>query len=251
MILKFTILVRWAFIIFFSFGVAACEAPDPLTQAIEKNTQSRGGAEAIASVQTLQIRIQITEPTFQVLGVYVAARDGRMRIDIFAEGQRVFSEGFDGQSGWQMAGDGTVADMSKAGEEAIQHGIITNLYGLNEMAGIGLAIEYSGRETIAGETYEKIDLIFEDGLVNHYFLQERTGLIVRQRSDVALHPDVDDTVQRFETVYSDFRTIGGVVYFFHEEKRDIDSGELVQTSQIEEIIQNPEIDSTFFERPEG
>ncbi|MEE8295184.1 MAG: hypothetical protein V3R64_05690 [Sphingomonadales bacterium] len=249
--MKSTNFSRWAFIIFFSFGVAACEAPDPLTQAIEKNTQSRGGAEAIASVQTLQIRIKITEPSFQVVGEYVATRDGKMRIDVFADGQRVFTEAFDGDSGWQMFGDGTVADMSKAGEEAVQHGIITNLYGLNEMAGLGLAIEYSGRKTIAGETYEKIDLIFEDGLVNHYFLQERTGLIIRQRSDVALHPDVDDTVQRFETVYSDFRTIGGVVYFFHEEKRDIDSGELVQTTQIEEIIQNPEFDPAFFERPEG
>jgi len=249
--MKSTNFSRWAFIIFFSFGVAACEAPDPLTQAIEKNTQSRGGAEAIASVQTLQIRIQITEPSFQVVGEYVATRDGKMRIDVFADGQRVFTEAFDGQSGWQMFGDGTVADMSKSGEEALQHGIITNLYGLNEMAGLGLAIEFSGRETIEGDDYEMIDLIFEDGLVNHYYLDRQTGLIVRQRSNVALHPDIDDTIQRFETVNSDFRTVGGVVYSFHSEKTDLDTGELAQTDQIEEIVLNGEIDPAIFERPEG
>ncbi|MCH7805693.1 MAG: hypothetical protein IH995_00920 [Proteobacteria bacterium] len=244
-------LARWACVLFLSFGLAACEAPDPLSQIIEKNTAARGGAEAIASVQTIQVRIQITEPSFQVMGHYAATRDGKMRIDIFADGQRVFTEAFNGESGWQMFGDGTVADMSEAGEAAVRHGIITNLYGLNEMAGINQALEYIGREMIDGRDYEKFDLIFDDGFVLHYDLDSETGLIVRQYDEVALHPDLDDTVQRFMTVYSDFRTVGGVVYSFHDEKRDLDTDELVQTTQIEEIVQNPEIDPAFFERPDG
>ncbi|MCH8172759.1 MAG: hypothetical protein IIA70_05545 [Proteobacteria bacterium] len=244
-------LARWACVLFLSFGLAACEAPDPLTGIIEKNTEARGGAEAIASVQTIQVRIQITEPSFQVMGQYAATRDGKMRIDIFADGQRVFTEAFNGESGWQMFGDGTVADMSEAGEAAVRHGIITNLYGLNEMADLGMAVEYVGAETVAGRNYEKVDLVFEDGLIAHYFIDSETGQIVRKRDEVALHPDVDDTIQRFETIYSDFRTVGGVVYSFHDEKRDLDTDELVQTTQIEEIVQNPEIDPAFFERPDG
>ena len=132
------------FIVLVSVILFSCEETDRLTQIIQQNTEARGGGEAISGVFIVQTRVQITEPEFQVVGEYVATRNGRMRIDVFAGGQRVFTEGFDGESGWQMFGDGTVADMSKAGEEAVQHGIITNLYGLNEMVGIGLAIEFSG-----------------------------------------------------------------------------------------------------------
>lgn len=249
--MKQTLLTNGVIAICLTFGLAACETPDPLTQVIEKNTEARGGADAIASVQTFQSRVQIVEPNFTLMGEYVATRDGKMRIDVFAGDQRVFTEAFDGESGWQMFGDGTVADMSELGEEALRHGIITNLYGLNEMAGLGLTVTYAGTEVIAGQSYDKIDLTFADGLTYHYYLDSETGMIIRHRVDVALHPDIDDTVQRFETVYSDFRMIGGVVYSFYDEKHDIDTGELSQTTQVEEIILNGEIDPTVFERPEG
>lgn len=234
-----------------TFGLAACEAPDPLTQIIEKNTEARGGADAIASVQTFQSRVQIVEPNFTVMGEYVATRDGKMRIDVFAGDQWVLTEAFDGESGWQMFGDGTVEDMTEAVGEILRIGIIKNLYGLNEMADLGVTVSYLGSEVIAGQSYDKIDLTFANGYVTHYFLDSETGLRIRQRDDVALHPDIDVTIQRFVTVYSDFRTIGGVVYSFYDEKLDIDTGELAQTTQVEEIILNGEIDPAIFERPEG
>lgn len=249
--MKQTLLTNGIIALFLSVGTTACEAPDPLTQIIEKNTEARGGADAIASVQTFQSRVQIVEPTFKVMGEYVATRDGKMRIDIFADGQRVLTEAFDGESGWQMFGDGTVAGMTEAGEEILRIGIIKNLYGLSEMADLGVTVSYLGSEVIAGLSYEKVDLTFANDYVTHYFLDSETGLRIRQRDDVALHPDYDDTIQRFVTVYSDFRTIGGVVYSFYDEKLDIDTGELAQTTQVEEIILNGEIDPTFFERPEG
>ncbi len=249
--MKQTLLTNGIIAICLTLGLAACEAPDPITQVIEKNTEARGGADAIASVQTFQSRVQIVEPNFTLMGKYVATRDGKMRIDVFAGDQRVFTEAFDGESGWQMFGDGTVADMTEAGAEILRIGIIKNLYGLNEMADLGVTVSYLGSEVIAGLSYEKVDLTFANDYVTHYFLDSETGLRIRQRDDVALHPDYDDTIQRFETIYSDFRTIGGVVYSFHDEKRDIDTGELAQTTQVEEIIHNGEIDPTFFERPEG
>ena len=242
-------LARWACVIFLSVGLAACEAPDPLIQIIERNIQARGGADAVASVQTIQTRVQITEQGFQVMGEYVATRDGKMRIDVYFDGQRVFTEAFDGESGWQMDGDGTVADMSQLGEKAVRHSIITNLYGLNEMAGLGLAVEYVGTELIDSRAYEKVNLTFEDGLVIHYYLDSETGQIVRQRDEVALHPDVDDTIQRFETINSDFGTVDGVVYAFHAEKRDMDTGEMTQITQVEKIILNGEIDQSIFKKP--
>jgi len=227
----------------------AGETPDPLARVLEKNTTARGGAEAISSVRTIHTTVQITEPTFQVTGEYFATRNGRMRIDILADGTRVFTEAYDGEQGWQMSADGSVSSMSEAGEKAVRHGIVFNLFGLFEMPGIGLKLTYAGSESVDGREYDKIDLAFEDGLVNHFYLDSETGQIVRERDEVALHPDVDDTVQRFETVHGDFRPVGGVMYSWHAEKKDMDTGNVVQTIVVQDIVQNPAIDPALFARP--
>lgn len=240
----------WLFVLLLPFCSIAGDAPDPLARIIEKNTEARGGAGAISSVWAIHTRVQITEPTFQVMGDYIATRDGQMRIDILADGTRVFTEAYDGGHGWQMSGDGSVSNMSEAGQEAVRHGIITNLFGLNEMAGMGLDRKYVGQDKIDGRVYEKIDLRFDDGLVNHYYLDSESGQIVRQRDEVALHPDVDDTVQQFETIYSDFRAVGDVVYSWHAEKKDRDTGDVVQTIVVQEIVQNPDIDPVIFTKPD-
>ncbi len=240
----------WLFMLLLPFCLSAGEAPDPLARIIGKNIVARGGAEAVSSVRAIRTRIQISEPTFQVMGEYVATRDGQMRIDILADGTRVFTEAYDGKHGWQMSADGAVSNMSEAGEAAVRHGIIFNLYGLFEMPGIGLDLTYAGPESVDGRDYEKIDVTFKDGLVNHFYLDSETGQIVRERDEVALHPDVDDTVQRFETIHSDFRAVGGVVYSWHAEKKDRDTGGVVQTIVVQEIVQNPDIDPVIFTNPD-
>lgn len=139
--------------------------------------------------------------------------------------------------------------MCETGEKAVRHSIIFNLYGLFEMPGTGLDLNYAGSVSVEGRGYEKVDLTFEDGLFNHFYLDSETGHIVREQNEVALHPDVNDTVQRFETIHNDFRVVGGVEYSWHSEKKDMDSGSVVQTIVVQEIVQNPEIDPVIFAKP--
>jgi hypothetical protein len=75
-----------------------------------KHTLARGGVEAIESAHTVAIRLRIVEPKFTVEGLYQASRDGQMRIEVFADGKRVFSEGYDGRRGWQLAAGAEHAD---------------------------------------------------------------------------------------------------------------------------------------------
>jgi hypothetical protein len=237
------------FVLLQPFCAMASGIQGPLARIIAKNTQARGGAGPISSVQSIHTRIQISEPKFQVSGEYFATRKGQMRIDIFADGKRVFTEAYDGAHGWQMSSDGTITAMSEAGEKAVRHGIVSNLYGLFEMPGSGRELKYAGSEEVDGRDYEKIDLRFEDGLVDHYYLDGESGLVVRERDEIALHPDVDDTVKRYETVHGDFRPVGGVVYAWRSEKKEIDTGNIVQVIEVQEIVQNPEIDAMIFARP--
>jgi len=93
-----------------------------LTELLERHTKARGGAAAIENIQSLVIDLEIMEPDFTVTGQYVATCDGAMRIDVFADGVRVFTEALGPDGGWQMFGDGTVADLSSDGKAGFQNG---------------------------------------------------------------------------------------------------------------------------------
>jgi len=58
------------------------------------------GGPALRAVQRQEYRISIEEGGATLRGRYRATRDGRTRIDVFADSIRVFSEGWDGQHGW-------------------------------------------------------------------------------------------------------------------------------------------------------
>ena len=55
-------------------------------EIIDRNTEARGGRRAIEAVQSLAIDLKIVDPGFAVDGTYRAARPGKMRIDISADG---------------------------------------------------------------------------------------------------------------------------------------------------------------------
>lgn len=222
-----------------------------LAEIIELHTEARGGAAAIEAVETIEFELSIVEPTFEVEALYRATRSGKMRIDVYAGGERVFTEGYDGARGWQLPGGATTGkDMVAGGEAALRHGIAGNVFGLHEMVSLGHRLEYRGRETIDGIEYYVIDLVYAEGAVLRNYIDPRTWLVGRTRQDAALHPDVDPTIQRFETIMSDTVEIAGVTFARQTRKRDLDSGEIVQTTFAKKITINPEIDAAQFERPE-
>ena len=173
-----------------------------------------------------------------------------MRIDIFADGERVFTEGFDGSDGWQLLGGATEGiDMSAKGQAAVKHGIVTNLYGLHEFPGLGHSLLLKGRERISGVNYWVVDVIFDDGFISRNYLDPQTFLVARTRQDAALHPDVDPEVRRFETREFDYRKIDGVLLAFQTVKIDLDSTEQVQSTLLKKITINPDLDPAIFDRP--
>ena len=65
--------------------------PGPLSvdEIVQRNTQAMGGRMAIEAVKAIEVDLHIADPGFEVDGKYWAARPGRMRIDIFADGKRL------------------------------------------------------------------------------------------------------------------------------------------------------------------
>lgn len=212
------------------------DGPD-LETIISRHVAARGGASAIESVGTFECDVHIVEPTFEVDGTYVATRDGRMRVDISLEGKRVFTEALDGTHAWSWSPDDGVREGSAAGAKALRHGIEFpfKLFGLHEVQSRGHRLEAAGREVVEAVDYHVLKLTLDDGFEVRYYLNPETWLIDRERTRKAMHIDVDPTPQWMEAVYSDYRSVGGVLFSHRQVERVLATGALLATGTIREI----------------
>ena len=239
-------------------GLAGCatqrSSDFTLADLIARNAEARGGRAAIEAIRSLEATLTIVEPAYTADAVWRVDRQGRMRIDVAIGGKRVFSEGFDGTAGWQMAGD---ADRAKAaspeGNAALRHSVQmpTNVLGLHEMAAHGHRLDLADREEIGGVRYHEVVLTLDDGFATHYFIDPASFLITRSRVRKAMHPDIDPTPTTIETVWSDFRPVAGVLFPFEARDTDLATGKLLQTTTLLEISANRPAGDDLFQAPEG
>jgi hypothetical protein len=233
-------------------GVRPQHAEESLEDLIAKNTAARGGASAIESAHTVAVRLRITEPKFTVDALYQASRAGRMRIDVFANGARVYSEGYDGKRAWQLPQDANhAADASPSGAAALRHGLELpiNLRGLHEMRARGHQLTLRGRELVDGTNYYLVELRLDDGFSTYLYVNPSTYLIDRMRDIRALHPDADPMTRWIEQRYEDFRTVDGRMLAFKSSQVDLRTGQVMQTTAVLEVTTNPPLTEATFAPP--
>ena len=231
---------------------AGCASRAPvapsLDELIARHTAASGGAAAIEAVRNAAYEIDITEPTFKVSGVYVVDRRGRMRIDIHADGRRVYTEAFDGRVAWQMEGDGKARPSAPTGAAALWHGtqFPGKLLGLHEMAAQGHRLALRPDEVLDGRAFHVVDLTFSDGFVTRLYLDPETALVARQRDVRALHPDLDPAKKPLENRFTDYRAVDGVLRSFGGSQHDAADGRWLQTSVVTALRQNVVLDEAMF-----
>lgn len=226
----------------------ANDAPT-LASILARHTEARGGAAALDAVRNTLNLAEVVEPTFTVLGRYIASTDGPMRVDVFYEGARAFSEGIDADGAWDWDGDAEAAKAASAiGAAALAHGVEFNLFGLHALTRRGHTLTLEGSEQIAGIDYHKIKLRLADGFETWRYINPDTFMIDRARDLRALHPDVDPTEIIIESAYTDFRAVNGVVTPFRWLQRNIASGEEMQTGVIQRLDYNVGAEALNFAR---
>jgi hypothetical protein len=233
--------------------VAGCKQPSEslsLEEIIERNTNAMGGRTAIEAVQSIQIDLHIKDPSFEVDGTYYAARPGKMRIDVGAEGKHVFTEAFDGQNGWQWEGKGEQKPATEKAAAALRHGIELpgKLFGLHELKARGHGIKLSGREQIGGVNYHVLQLVLSDGYTVSLYVDPNSWLVTRRRDVRPLHVDVDPTPTTIEQISSDFRDVNGVKFPFATAETDLTTGQLLESTMTKSVTINPTLIPTFFDR---
>jgi hypothetical protein len=227
----------------------ASRTPLTVEEIIERNTTAMGGRVAIEAVKSVEVSLHIKDPGSEVDGIYHAARPGRMRIDIFTHGSRVFMERFDGEKGWQWNGNEEREENATA-TAALRHGIELPgiLFGLHEMQKRGNRIQLARQENIDRRDYYVLHVMFADGYETSLFIDARTWLITRRRDVRALHPDIDPTPMAIESRKLEWRKVNGVYFAFADEDLDLKTGKVLETAQIKEIKVNVPIDPSIFER---
>ncbi|HJT44783.1 MAG TPA: hypothetical protein VJ721_00805 [Chthoniobacterales bacterium] len=232
------------------WALIACQRePKTIDELIERNTEAMGGRAAIEAIQSIEVDLHISDPGFEVDGIYYAARPGKMRIDVFAGGKHVFTEAFDSEKAWEWNGKES-KPASPLARSALEHGVELpgKLFGLHELRQRGHNVQFGGRETIDGIDYYAVRLMLRDGYGTTLFIDPDSWLITLRRDFRPLHPDVDPTPTTIEQRSSDFREVNGVRFAFAGSETDVKTGKVIETTQIKSIKVNPKIEPGFFEK---
>ena len=233
--------------------VAGChKSPDSLSldKIVERNADAMGGRAAVEAVQSIQIDLHIKDPSFEVDGTYYATRPSKMRIDVSAEGKHVFTEAFDGQSGWQWEGKAEQKPATEKATAALRHGVELpgKLFGLHELEARSHGMKLIGREQINGVNYYVLQLILNDGYTVSLYVDPNSWLITRRRDVRPLHVDADPTPTTIEQVSSDFRDVNGVKFPFATTETDLKTGKLLESTVTKTVKINPTLPSTLFDK---
>lgn len=221
-----------------------------LEKIIENHTTAIGGFEAVEEIKSLQIAFHLIESSYQLDGLYTADRTSRMRVDIFSDNKRVFSEGFNGSFGWQLP---QMAEeclpTSPEGTKALLHGIDNQLFGLHELQDRGYHLEFVGQEKLENTIFYVVNVKYADGYSLQRFINPDSWLIERSREQKALHPDIDPIQVVVETQYSDFRRVNSLLRSFCEVQTNLSTGEILQSTTIKKLVPNPNLPPNFFDCP--
>ncbi len=223
-----------------------------LERILDLNDKAHGG-DALDQVQTVRVQLQITEPTFEVSGNYIASRDGLMRIDIYAGGGRVFAEGLTRECAWEwnpaQPAENSGTCVGEAESAALRHGIEMpgHFYTLKDVRDRGATIDLIGKVETDSESEWQLRVTLADGFSRDYFLSQETHRITRARDFRAFHPGIDPTGVRIETRYGSPALVGGALRFKHQVNVNLDTGEVLGTTTVLDYELNPGVTAEMFE----
>lgn len=209
----------------------------PLTlDALLSCADRAAGGDSLRPRAAVSYDIDIVEPAFHAVGHYRATRSGTARIDIFVDGTRVFSEGWEHDAGWDQRGGDALRRVAipPASGSALQHGIEQpgHLWTLADMTRNGHATALAGRDTVDGVVYYIVLVTLADGFRNWYWVHPTSCLVERNRNFRAFHPDADSTRKWTETRFSDFRTTHGITKAWLSTNVEVPSAKVLGTTRV-------------------
>ena len=219
-------------------ALSACARPasaDPLATLLACNDRAVGGP-ALRALPGVEYDLQIAEKGYTVRGHYRAERANRVRIDIYAGDQRVYSEGWDSAGGgWQQPANAAEPEPSSPeGAASLRHGIERpgHLWTLADMPRLGNQVALVPRDSGDAPGAKVVKLTLRDGYETWYSVDTTSCLITRSRSFAAFHPDLDSTKTWNATIFTDFAVQNGVRRALTTLNVDVVTGDTLGTTRV-------------------
>jgi hypothetical protein len=222
--------------------------PLTLAEVVRRNTRARGGAAPLDRMRSIGVDVEIVEGGQTLNGHYAANKAGLVRIDVYAAGKHVGSEGVDANGVWILGKNGPEPSVATGARNALTHGAENHLFGWNRFPQRGHKLALMPAETIDGTTYQVVEVRFSTGHVSYFYVDPVSWQAVRRRDERAYHPDVSQAKQRVESRFTDFRSVGGIVAAHRNEDYDIDRGKLLSTNRVLARRINPGLSADYFDR---
>ncbi len=208
-------------------------AETSLSTILKKNHEATRGGSEIGSIRTMDLTLNISEADYTLAARYRAAADGRMRIDVFAGDERVFSEGKDELGVWEWpGGQEAPQNVQHEGVGALEHGIEFNLFSLSELSERGHSIELVGEEKHDEATYFVLKITLRDGFETYRLVNTETWLVDISRDYRAFHPGVNADKEHLETRYDQWQTTSGILHASRSRTFNITTDAIVATAKV-------------------
>jgi hypothetical protein len=233
------------YLLLLSFNVGAQD----LDAILELNAAAHGGADNFKRIENVRFQLTISEPGFEVSGTYVATRHGSMRIDIEADGQRVFSEGLHQGQAWQWKPGSGFEDQDGEAAAALRHGIDSpgRFFTMNQVRERGATITLEGAVPEGDPQQWQLRIVLPDGFSRDYFIDQESGRTVRERDYRAFHPALDATRETVETRFDGELWMDGVLRFTRSENINADTGDWLGTTSVRSVEHNIDIAEGHFQ----
>jgi len=216
-------------------------------QLVAKNTEAKGGAEALRALQSVKLtgKMLVNQGQFELGFAETKKRPGRVRTEISLQGMTAV-QAYDGQEGWQISPfqgrkdpEKMSADDTKALiEEAEVDGPLI------DWKEKGSTVEYLGTEDVDGTLAHKLKVTRKNGDIQYVYLDPDHFLeirIVSQRIEKGAQVET-------ETDLSDYEKVNGVFLPF-----SVESGRKGASDKQKVILDkaegNPPVDDAVFRFP--
>ncbi|WP_028969475.1 hypothetical protein [Sphingomonas sp. URHD0057] len=219
-----------------------------LDEVVRRNTRARGGAAALDRMHSLLMDVEIDEAGQKLDGRYAANTAGLVKVDIYVGDKFAGAEGIDSAGVWTWGKNGPEPSVAAGAANALQHGAEDKLYGWHRFAQRGHTLTMMPPETIDGTTYQLVQVRYSTGHVSNFYVDPKTWQAVRRRDERAFHPDVDQTQQKVETRYSDFRSVAGVIAPHRDTDYDLATGKVLARHPVLQRQVNPTLAPDYFDR---
>jgi hypothetical protein len=224
--------------------IAVKETVDSL---VAKNTEAKGGAQALAAVQSLKLqgKMLVNSGKLELGYVVTKKKPGAVRLELTLQGMTRI-DAYDGTEGWKISPFSGRKDPEKASaddakaliEESEIDGPLIN------WKEKGSTVEYLGQEDVDGTPAHKLRVVRKNGDINYVYLDPDHFLeirIITQRLENGAQVEN-------ETDLGDYEKVNGVYFPFAIEggpKGATDKQKVV----FEKAEANAPVDDTIFKFP--